>query len=75
MNNNPYLLELLVNDKLTALRAEGMRDQMLARAGLQNHRKLLFPDLRRFFHRMLVRVTSHSLRRIEQPGIRKTLVH
>ncbi len=75
MNINPYLLERLVNDKLTALRAEGMRDQMLARAGLQNHRKLLIPDLRRFFHRMLVRVTRHSLQRIEQPGIRKTLGH
>jgi hypothetical protein len=73
MNNNPYILEQLANDKLAALRAEGMRSQQIAQAGLQNPKKLVVPDLLRFFSQMLVRVTRNGLRRIELLGARKTV--
>lgn len=58
MNHNPYFYERLANDKLSALRAEGLRSQMFAQAGLQHSRQPLFSDLRQFFVRMLVRVAS-----------------
>ena len=63
MNNNFLINDRLVDDKLAALRAEGMRSQMLAQAGLQN-RKSLFPELRRIFHRMLARAAGLTVRRI-----------
>ena len=67
MNNNFLINDRLVDNKLASLRAEGMRSQMIARANRENH-KNHFPDLRRIFQRMLVRVTGLSLRRINRPA-------
>ncbi len=67
MFNNPYLFEQMIDEKLADLRAEGMRSQMLAQAGLQNPKRPHFPDLQRFFRLILASVTRHSLRRVEQP--------
>jgi hypothetical protein len=68
MNYNPYTLEQLANDKLAASRAEGMRSQSLARAGLQ------LPEIqlaRAVFHRIQVLVANFN-RRIDQPASQKS---
>jgi hypothetical protein len=73
MNNNPLIVDRLIDEKLAALRAEGMRSQMLGQAGPKHHKRLFIPDLVRFFHVLFVRVTHPRVRRMEGPGIRKAL--
>ncbi len=74
MFNHPYLIEQMMDEKLADLRAEGMRSQMLAQAGLQNPNKIRFPVLQRLFHQMLASLTRHSLRGIEQPRDLRTIL-
>jgi hypothetical protein len=68
--NNPNIVERLIDQKLADLRAEGMRSQMLAQAGLQHHKTFVFPDLSRFFCQLRALLARFSLRRIERSGAR-----
>jgi hypothetical protein len=75
MNHSPYLVDRMVDEKLNSLRAEGMRSQALSRAGVQNHKPLLFPGLRRFFDRTWEWMTGLEPRKVEKPARRETLAH
>ncbi len=70
MNNNPLIVERMIDEKLSALRAEGMRSQMLAHAGLQDRKKLHLPKFLQFFRSISLWVTNHGLGWIGQPGAR-----
>ena len=73
MMHNPNIVEQIANNRLAELRAEGMRSQMLAQAGLTGHRKLDFSGFTRFFHQIAAFVAGFGLKRIAHPRTHKTL--
>ncbi len=74
MNSNPFFIERMMKEKLSTLRAEGMRDQSLARAGLGGP-TIHFPDLHQSFRRLVGRLTSRRLPKVEQPAECKMMAH
>ena len=73
MNHHPIIIESFVDEKLSALRAEGMRSQMTAHAGAQKHGPALLPGLRRFFQQTLAGLVHSALQRLDQPATRNGL--
>jgi hypothetical protein len=68
MNHNPYFYERLANDRLSELRAEGLRSQSLAQAGLNSSRQFHFSDLRPLFHRLKQRLAHGSAPLLAESG-------
>ena len=75
MINNPYIIEKLIDDKLTNLRAEGMRSQMLAEARMVDHKEDTYFGLSRIFQQVAKFVKPLSPRRLVRPGARKIMAH
>ncbi len=73
MMHNPNIVEQMVNQRLAELRAEGMRSQELARAGLNGQKKMDFSGIVRLFCRMAALGSSINPRRFAHPHIRKTM--
>lgn len=70
---NPIIVEQIANQRLAELRAEGMRSQELARAGLYVQKKIDFSGVARFFRRMAAFGSNINPRRFAHPRIRKTI--
>jgi hypothetical protein len=75
MYHNPLITDQLIDQKLAALRDEGMQSQMLAQAGLLNHKKIQFPDFRQLFQRGLELVNNLILGRVEKPAPQNKMAH